>query len=108
MQFYITGRWEALATQALTIKGDKSGIKILVNATFTFSEILQDLEKKFIQNTKFFEGAAIKLESNTLEVLSEEQFSTISNVMTKNIINPEGNYGYSIGKTYIGKNGRRV
>ncbi|QOR36338.1 hypothetical protein IMX26_05865 [Clostridium sp. 'deep sea'] len=73
-----------MATQALTIKGGKCGIIILINATFTFNEILQDLEKKFIQNTKFFKGAAIKLESNTLEIINEGQFKIIASAMANN------------------------
>jgi len=73
-----------MVTEAVNIKGDKEGIKILINATFTFPEILQDLERKFHHNYSFFEGASITVQSSTLEALSEEQFAKINEYLETN------------------------
>lgn len=67
-----------MATEALSVKGDKQGIKLIINATFSLTEILNELKAKLLQNPAFFQGAAIKLESNTLELLSKEEYDIIT------------------------------
>lgn len=74
-----------MATEALVLKGDKQGIRILINATFTEREILEDLENKISNNLSFFKNSEVIIDSSTCEKISHEFYNQLKNILEKNL-----------------------
>lgn len=70
-----------MATEALTLKGDKQGLKILINATFTEQEILDNLNTKLSEHSKFFRNSEVYITSNTIEKISYEFYKKIKDIL---------------------------
>ena len=70
-----------MATEALTLKGDKQGLKILINATFTEQEILDNLNKKLSEHSNFFKNSEVFIASNTIEKISYEFYKEIKDIL---------------------------
>ncbi len=66
-----------MVTEALTIKGDKSGLKLLINATFTKDEILDSLDTKITDNLSFFKNSEVIISSNTIEKIDYDFYKEI-------------------------------
>lgn len=70
-----------MATEALTLKGDKQGLKILINATFSEQEILDNLNTKLSEHSKFFRNSEVYITSNTVEKISYEFYKKIKDIL---------------------------
>ncbi len=74
-----------MATEALTLKGDKQGLKILINGTFTEQEILDNLNKKLSENANFFKNSEVFIISSTIEKINYEFYKKIKDILEKEL-----------------------
>lgn len=70
-----------MATEAITLKGDKQGLKLLINATFTEQEILNNLNTKLSEHSSFFRNSEVYISSNTIEKISYEFYKKIKEIL---------------------------
>jgi septum site-determining protein MinC len=88
-----------MATEAIVIKGDKNGLKLLINATFTQQEILEELNNKVIENKGFFKNSEVYISSNTIEKIDYESYKEIKEMLERNLkLKVKSSY-----KTYAGE-----
>jgi len=88
-----------MATEAIVIKGDKNGLKLLINATFTQQEILEELNNKVIENKVFFKNSEVYISSNTIEKIEYESYKEIKEMLERNLkLKVKSSY-----KTYAGE-----
>ncbi len=68
-------------TEAVIIRGDKDGVRILINASFTPLEIKEVLRRKIASNRKFFHHASFHIGSTTLEKVSPELYEDLVKIL---------------------------
>ncbi len=82
-----------MATESVLIKGDKEGVKVFINATFTQEEIFSDMRSKLSKNPEFFKNSEVKIVSNTIETIPKEFFNMIKKSL-------EQDYSLKVVSTY--------
>ena len=63
--------------QPVVIKSSKNGINLVLDDKLSFTEILEEIKKKFIDSEKFFKNAHIAISFEGRALSQEEQFEII-------------------------------
>ena len=64
-------------SQPVVIKSSKNGINLVLDDKLSFTEILEEIKKKFIDSEKFFKNAHIAISFEGRALSQEEQFEII-------------------------------
>ena len=70
-----------MTTEAIMIKGDKEGVKVFVNATFSEVEIITGVKNKLLKNPDFFKNSELKIVSTTIETLTKDSFNNLKDII---------------------------
>ena len=64
-------------SQPVVIKSSKNGINLVLDDKLSFTEILEEIKKKFVDSEKFFKNAHIAISFEGRALSQEEQFEII-------------------------------
>lgn len=66
---------------SVMIKGNKSGMKIYLDPQVPFSQVLEDLKKKFRESAKFWGSVQMALSLEGRALTAEEEFQVVNAIM---------------------------
>jgi septum site-determining protein MinC len=75
-------------SQFIAIKGSKDGLRLQLNESATWDDVLDALRKQFSHGATFFQGAQIMVDIGE-RALSEDQLAALLDVMREHGIRPE-------------------
>lgn len=68
-------------SQAVILKSEKSGIHLILDASLPFSELLQEIIRKFQESEKFFKNAKVAISFGGRELTEEEENQIVNSIM---------------------------
>lgn len=64
-------------SQLVVIKSSKNGINLILDDKIPFEQLLEEIQKKFIESARFFQNAQIAISFEGRELSQEQQFEII-------------------------------